>query len=161
NFRISGMSASVACRISIACDHRPVPLILAAAAAPAVRRFVVHVTPEMIRHSRILDVMYFVGFAYGVAVLLIALRSGISVRLRDFAGRASRNRFVTAAIYYALLSLVIAAMESPIAFYRGFILPHQFDLTNQSFLSWLGDVLKAIGVNILILSPIAGATVMI
>jgi Zn-dependent protease with chaperone function len=138
-----------------------VPLILAAATAPTVRRFVVHVTPEMIRHSRILDVLYFVGFVYGVAVLLIVLRSGLSVRLRDFAGRASKNRMVTAVIYYALLSLVIAAMEFPLALYRGFILPHQFDLTDQSFLSWLGDLGKAIGVNIVILSPIAGAAVMI
>jgi Zn-dependent protease with chaperone function len=135
--------------------------ILAAAVAPAVRRFVVHVTPEMIRHSRILDVLYFVGFVYGVAVLLIILRSGISVRLRDLAGRVTRNRFLVAALFYALVSLVITAMEFPLALYRGFILPHQFDLTDQSLLSWLGDFAKAVGVNIIILAPIAGVTLMI
>jgi len=116
----------------------------------------------MIRHSRILNILYFASFIYGVAVLLIILRSGVSVRLRDLAARMSRNRLViTAAIYYALLTLVIAALESPLELYRGFILPHQFDLTDQSLLSWLGDVLKAIGVNILLFSPIAAGTIMV
>ena len=42
---------------------------VAVAAAPAARRFVVHVTPEMIRHSRLMDVLYFVDFLYVVGIL--------------------------------------------------------------------------------------------
>src|SRR5947209_12826195 len=42
---------------------------------PTPHRFDVHVTPEMIRHSRIYDVLYFVDFAYGIGVLLLVLRA--------------------------------------------------------------------------------------
>src|ERR1043166_5725099 len=101
NSRISGTSASVASRISIACDHRPVSLILAAVAAPAARRFVVHVTPEMIRHSRLLDTLYFFGTFYSFAVLLIILKTPISTRLRDAAVRIAKWPFVIAMVYFA------------------------------------------------------------
>src|SRR5207244_9942321 len=56
-------------------DHSLAVSLMLAVAAPAVRRFVVHVTPEMIRHSRLLDVLYFVDFVYGVAVLWLVLLS--------------------------------------------------------------------------------------
>jgi STE24 endopeptidase len=119
------------------------------------RNFVVHVTPEMIRHSRLLDVLYFVDFVYGVVVLYLLMRTGISFRLRDVASRMARKRFVIAMIYFALLILVIIAMELPLTFYQGFVVPHQFDLTNQTLASWLGDLGKAVVVNVIIGAPIA------
>jgi len=132
-----------------------VSLILAAA-APAARRFVVHVTPEMIRHSRLLDILYFVGFFYSAGVLLLVLQTGISARVRDVALRVAKWQFVVTMVYFALLSLIITAMEFPLSFYGGFVVPHQFDLTNQSFASWIGDFAKAVGVDLLIGSFIAG-----
>jgi len=125
------------------------------------RNFVVHVTPEMIRHSRILDVLYFVDFLYGAAVLYFLLRSGWSMRLRDVASRVARKRLLVAMLYFALLSLVIVALEFPLSFYQGFAVPHQFDLTNQSFASWLGDFAKEVGVNIIIFAPIAAVALLI
>jgi len=103
----------------------------------------------MIRHSRLLDILYFVGFVYGCAVLVIVLKSGISVRLRDFASRATWP-FVVAMVYFALLSVVTTILEFPLAFYRGFVVPHQFNLTNQSFASWLGDFGKGFAVDVVI-----------
>src|SRR5260370_35619111 len=97
------------------------------------RNFVVHVTPEMIRHSRLLDVLSFVDFVYGVGVLYLLMRTGISLRLRDVASRIARKGFLIAMIYFAMLTLVIIAMELPLSFYQGFVVPHQFDLTNQTF----------------------------
>src|SRR5438128_3151475 len=134
NCRIRGTCASVALRISIRCDHRPVLPILIAA-APATRRFIVHVTPEMIRHSRLLDVLYFIDFFYAAAVLLLVLQTGISARVRDAAVRAVRWRFVAAMIFFVLFSLITTAMEFPLSFYQGFVVPHQFNLTNQTFAS--------------------------
>src|SRR5882672_7184599 len=102
-------------------------------------RFVVHVTPEMIRHSRLLDVLYFVDFVYGVAVLFLLMKTGISMRLRDVAARVSKHPFVVAMIYFVLMALTIIAFELPLTIYQGFIVPHQFDLTDQSLPSWLAD----------------------
>ena len=119
------------------------------------RNFVVHVTPEMIRHSRLLDVLYFVDFVYGAAVLYLLMRMGISFRLRDLASRVARKRFAIALIYFAMLTVVVIAMELPLTVYQGFVVPHQFDLTNQTLASWLGDFGKAVVVDVIIGAPIA------
>ena len=130
-------------------------LCSATASAATQRRFVVHVTPEMIRHSRLQNVLYFVGFVYAVAALYLVLQTGTSARLRDIAVRAVKRRFVVAMLYCVLASLVLTAIEFPLFFYQGFVVPHQFDLTDQSFASWFGDFAKGLGVSMLIVSPLA------
>jgi len=128
---------------------------------PAKRHFEVHVTPEMIRHSRIYDVLYFVDFVYGIGVLIFILRSGWSANMRAFASRLVRWRFVAAMLYFVLLSLVTAVLTFPLDLYGGFIVPHQFDLTNQSFAAWIGDFGKALAVNLVISSPIAAVALIL
>jgi Zn-dependent protease with chaperone function len=117
-------------------------------------RFIVHVTPEMIRHQHILDAMYFIGFAYQLVILFAILFSGLSTRMRDAASRATRFRFVQSMLFFALLSIVTTIADFPLAYYRGFIVPHQFALTHQTFLSWLGDLAKGFGVDLVIGSVI-------
>jgi Zn-dependent protease with chaperone function len=124
-------------------------------------RFVVHVTAEMLRHQRILDVLYFVDFAYEVLVLLVILRSGLSARLRDAAARMARPRFVQAMLYFVLLSLVTTAAQLPLIVYRGFIVPHQFALSHQTFLGWLGDLGKGAGVDLVIGAPLVAGALLI
>src|SRR5713226_2782655 len=109
----------------------------------------------MIRHSRLQDILYFVDFVYAVGVLFLVLQTGISARVRDVAARAVKWSFVVAMLYFVLLSLITTAIEFPLSFYQGFIVPHQFDLTNQSFASWMGDFAKAIAVDLLIGSFLA------
>jgi len=128
---------------------------------PAKRHFEVIVTPEMIRHSRIYDVLYFVDVVYGVAVLLLILGTGWSARMRAFASRHVRWPFVAAMLYFVLLSLVTAILTFPLDLYGGFIVPHQFDLTNQSFAAWMGDFGKALAVNIVIFTPIAAVALIL
>ena len=128
---------------------------------PAKRHFEVNVTPEMIRHSRIYDVLYFVDVVYGVAVLLLILKTGWSARMRAFASRHVRWPFVAAMLYFVFLSLVTAILTFPLDLYGGFIVPHQFDLTNQSFAAWMGDFGKALAVNIVIFTPIAAVALIL
>ena len=125
------------------------------------KRFEVHVTPEMIRHSRIDEALYFTGTVYGIAILLLILATGWSARIRDFARRCVPWPFVAAMLYFVLLSLVIAALTFPLDFYGGFIVPHQFDLTDQSFAGWLGDFGKGLGVNVVIFTPLAAIALVI
>src|SRR5438477_3894786 len=120
------------------------------ATATQQRRFTVQVTPEMLRHSRLQDVLYFVDVVYGAAILLILLPTRISARLRDIATRRGRWFFVAAMLYFVLFSLTVTLLEFPLSLYQGFVVPHQFDLTNQSFVSWMGDFVKEIAVNLLI-----------
>jgi STE24 endopeptidase len=121
-------------------------------------RFIVHVTPEMIRHSRILDILYFAGFFYGVVELSLLLVLGISRRMRDVAARISKRPYVIAIIYVIFFTLVTAVIDLPFSYYAGFVVPHQFHLTHQTFGAWLGDEAKALMIGMVfgvIVIPIA------
>jgi STE24 endopeptidase len=119
------------------------------------RRLEVRVTPEMIRHSRINDAIYFVDFLYSIGALLLILAAGWSVRFRDVAQRATKRWFVAAMLYFVFFTLALTAIQFPLSFYAGFVVPHQFDLTEQSFGAWLGDFDKAVAVNLVIGAPLA------
>src|SRR4051794_29441177 len=84
------------------------------------RRLEVRVTPEMIRHSRIYDVLYFVDFIYVTGALLLILGAGWSARFRDAAQRTTKKKFLAAMLYFVLLSLALTVMQLPLAFYGGF-----------------------------------------
>lgn len=111
---------------------------------------VIHVTDEMIRHSRILDILYFTGFVYGIVELWIILGLRISARLRELAVRVTKRPYLIAMIYVVLFAIVTAIFNFPLAYYGGYVVPHQFNLTNQKFDAWLGDEAKALLIGMII-----------
>ena len=113
---------------------------------PKSDRFEVHVTDEMVRHSRLSDTLYFVGTAWSFGSLLLLLATGLSRRMRDTAARFSKRPIVVDVLYIALFTVAMAILNFPLSYYAGFVVPHQFDLTDQSFLSWMSDMLKGMGV---------------
>lgn len=119
------------------------------------RRLEVHVTPEMVRHSRINDALYFADILWGAGALVLVLGTRWSARLRDLAARATKKSFLVAMLYFVLLSLVLTILQFPLDFYGGYVVPHQFDLTDQGLGGWMGDFAKALGVSLLIGAPIA------
>lgn len=121
---------------------------------PAERRFEVKVTPEMRHHSRILDTLYFAGTAYSLAVLTLVLATGWASRLRSLARRIAKKKFLTAMLFFAFFLLATTLLEFPLSYYAGFHVPHQFDLTTQSFAAWMGDFAKAFAVDVVVGSVI-------
>ncbi len=117
-------------------------------------RFVVHVTSEMLRHSRINEALFFGAQVYDVVALLLILITGFSARLRDAALRMARRRFVAAMLYIALLITALSLVEFPLLVYGDFVVPHEFALTDQSFAAWLFDALKSFGVALAIVCPL-------
>ncbi len=127
---------------------------------PADKKFEVQITDEMRKHSRIQDTLYFVGTAWTFVSLGIVLATGLSRKMRDFAARVSNKKWVIALIYIALFTLVTAILDFPLTYYAGYIVPHQFDLSDQSFGSWFGDELKGLAVG-LIIGSLLGATALL
>jgi|ERR1044071_3986976 Zn-dependent protease with chaperone function len=119
-------------------------------------KIAVKVTPEMVRHSRILDTLYFAGTAYSIGVLLLLLLSGASRRMRDLAAALSKKWFVMAMLYIVFFTIATTVLEFPLSYYAGFVVPHQFDLTDQTFTAWLADEGKGLGVGIIISALIGG-----
>jgi STE24 endopeptidase len=119
-------------------------------------RFVVKITPEMLRHSRIQNTLYFVSTAWSLGVLALLLFSGASKKMRDAAARATKRKFVAAMLFIVMFILAVTLLELPLTIYSDYVVPHQFDLSDQSFGSWLLDGVKGLAVG-LVIGALVGA----
>jgi STE24 endopeptidase len=87
-----------------------------------------------------------------VAWLLLGTR--LSARMRDFAERITRLRWLQTAIYALQYILLTTLLTLPWNIYEGFVREHQYGLSNQNFGQWLGDQAKGL-VIALILGTVA------
>jgi Zn-dependent protease with chaperone function len=126
----------------------------------ASRRLEPRVTPEMLRHSRLQDILYFINIAYTLAALVLLLRSRASAKMRDLAERAIKSKYLSATLYVVLLVLALTIIELPLTIYEDYIVPHQFDLTSQTLPSWIADQAKELAVS-LVVSAIVGGLVLL
>ena len=89
-------------------------------------------------------------FIWSSAGLLVILNAGLSARLRDFAARTTRSRFVQPAIYWIGFSLFVFLFSLPLAVYADYVREHQYGLSTQTFGAWIGDALKSLAVELVI-----------
>ncbi|MFQ5617169.1 MAG: M48 family metallopeptidase, partial [Anaerolineales bacterium] len=52
------------------------------------------------------------------------------------------QKFALSSFYILLLFLLLQVINFPFAYYRGFIVEHHFELSNETFGKWLADMLK-------------------
>ena len=81
--------------------------------------------------------------------MLLLLLSGLSARIRDFAERSTRLRFLQVAIYAAAFILILAALTFPLDYYQNFAREHQYGMATQNFAGWLSDWAKALLVQLI------------
>jgi STE24 endopeptidase len=88
------------------------------------------------------NLLYFAGFAWDMAVLLLLVRTRTAARVRDSAARALRSRFLvsTATAAFVLALLWIAGL--PFMLYRHW-LNLSYGLSVHPWHLWLWDALKA------------------
>ncbi len=147
-----GAGASVAQQGASAPQTAAVP---AAAPTPAPAKApTVVVTDEMRAHQRWVDTLYFVGAFYGFGVLIAVLALGISRRLRDLADRVTSRPFLSAMVFWALLTVVTTVMSLPLDVLSDYIVPHRFNLSDQSLGGWVWDQAKGMLLGIVIGAPL-------
>jgi STE24 endopeptidase len=74
------------------------------------------------------------------ALLLLLVFGGFSEKLVGYFGLP----VVTAAVvYFLILIIAYRLITAPLGYYRGYVLPRRYRLSRQSPGSWLGDMLKA------------------
>lgn len=82
---------------------------------------------------------YFAGLALSALVVVAALAVdpvrwlGVTVGARPY---------LPVALYFVGLMVVYEVVQFPLSVYTGFILPHRFGLSHQTFAAWFGDALK-------------------
>jgi len=95
---------------------------------------------------------YVVGFfspLYEILILALILKWGWSAKFRDWAESISKLRLTQAAIYTAILVIVVRLAQLPIGIWRHWML-RRYDLVVQGWASWLGDLAKAEALTIVI-----------
>lgn len=85
----------------------------------------------------------------GLAVAWLLLGAGWSRRVRDYAERVTRFKWLQTAIYGALYIVLITLLTLPWAAYEGYFREHQYGMSNQDLAGWLGDFGKQLVINLI------------
>ncbi len=85
-------------------------------------------------------------FLFGAVVALALLNTTLSARMRDFAERITRFRFLQTFFYWIEYLLLISLVGLPLTIYEGFFRERQYGLMNQSFGDWFGQQMIGLAV---------------
>jgi STE24 endopeptidase len=98
-----------------------------------------------------------VSMLWGVLLLGGLSATGWSAGLRDLSGRltggagpGAGHAAAVVLIFVVLLSLLNEVVALPLAFYSGFVLERQYDLSKETLRGWLGDQAKSFGIGIIL-----------
>jgi Zn-dependent protease with chaperone function len=105
-------------------------------------------TEKAVRYFRGNTVLWGIGILWGLLLPALALFTGLSARVRNFAQRVTGRRwFFTVALYGIIITLLAWMAGLPLAWYSDFVREHAYGLSNQTFGKWLGDSLKGLALS--------------
>jgi STE24 endopeptidase len=91
-----------------------------------------------------------VDFIYTILVMRLLLRTRWSSRMRNFAGRITRSRFLQPAVYWIQFIAVVFLLTFPLTVYEAYYREHKYGLLNQTFGPWLREQFIMLAVNIVL-----------
>jgi STE24 endopeptidase len=97
-------------------------------------------------YSRIRRRLWLVDTVFSAVYALAWLFLGWSISLRTWLMTITTNEWLIIAFYIAIFGGVYAILNLPLGYYSGFVLPHRFDQSNQSFKDWVVDQLKGLAI---------------
>ncbi len=106
------------------------------------------------QYSSIKHKVFFVGIIFSFIFLISFLYLGLNFILRDVVSRLIKNPYAGLAIFLGVFSIIYWFSFLPLDFYSGFMVEHKFNLSNQSFLSWLKRHLKQNILSAVIMLPL-------
>jgi len=87
-------------------------------------------------------------FLYTVGVMVLLLETKLSARLRDWAERAAKAKFLQWWLYWIAFTVVAYALSFPLTAYEGFFREHRYGLSNLRFGAWFGEEMTGLGVGL-------------
>jgi STE24 endopeptidase len=83
-------------------------------------------------------------FLFGLLLAWALLGWRFSARMRDFAVRLTRFRWVQTALYAIQYFILTTVLTLPWAAYEGYVRERQYGMSNQGLADWLGDEAKGL-----------------
>ncbi len=106
-------------------------------------------------YARINRRLLLVDLALGGLYVIAWLVFGWSQTLKDVLLAWTQNDWLLVAGYAAVFGLGYLLLSLPLSYYEGFVLPHRYELSNQTGRGWVADQVKS-----LLLSGILGLVVL-
>jgi STE24 endopeptidase len=88
------------------------------------------------------------GYVLDILILVYLVRSGLSIRIREFAETISVSPWITIALYVLIIGAIFRVFDLLLSFYSGYVLEHRFALSRQSIGGWIRDQLKGLALGI-------------
>jgi len=92
------------------------------------------------------------NFLLSAAISVFLLSSRISARIRDFAERTTRFKFLQVVLYTIPFLLLIYVLGFPLHVYENFFREHAYGMATQNFGQWFGEQVKFVIVNLIVTS---------
>ena len=83
---------------------------------------------------------------FGALYALAWLFFGWSIALRNWLLTFTTNQWLLVALFVAIFGGIYSLINLPLSYYSGFVLPHRFGQSNQSFKDWVIDQIKGLAV---------------
>ena len=98
------------------------------------------------QYARIRRRLWLVDTVFSAVYALAWLFLGWAVSLRDWLQTFTNNDWLMAALFVAVFGGIYSLINLPLGYYSGFVLPHRFGQSNQTFKDWVIDQLKGFAV---------------
>jgi STE24 endopeptidase len=95
-------------------------------------------------YARIQRRLMLVDLAMGALYVIAWLVFGWSAALKSYLLGWTTNDWLLVAAYGAVFGAGIYLLGLPLSYYSGFVLPHRFELSNQTLKGWISDQVKSI-----------------
>ncbi len=97
------------------------------------------------------------GIAEGILtfiIFLVFIASGLSVRLESLLTGSGLNSYLVFILFVLVSGFALGTILFPLKYFKDFYLEHKYNLSNQTFLKWILEDLKALGVSLVIGIPL-------
>jgi STE24 endopeptidase len=102
-----------------------------------------------------------VDFLYTAAVMLLLLETKFSARLRDWAERFVKVKFLQSWLYWVLFSVVAFILSFPLTVYEGYFREHNYGLSNLSFGGWFGEQMTGFALSAVLVGLVFAALIVV
>ncbi|MCJ7434529.1 MAG: M48 family metallopeptidase [Anaerolineales bacterium] len=99
-------------------------------------------------YARINRRLWLVDTLFSALYMLAWLAFGWSISLRQWLITISGNEWFLVAAYIVVFGGIYALLDLPLSYFSGFVFPHRFDQSNQTFWDWVKDQLKGLAIGL-------------
>lgn len=93
-------------------------------------------------YARIRHCLLALNLVLSALALVLVLALGLNVWLKQIVLALSSDVWISTWLYFVVALIAYGILFFPLAYYRGFVLPHRYGLSTQTIRAWLIDVIK-------------------